>query len=108
MQEMIVEGLVFKLFFVCIVIGAMGQAIRVFVGLYKLFVDEKKDFAICFDGRRLLVSIILGALIGALLSISGLYKLPLSFADVLGILGASYMGVDTLEGFLRKRGAAVK
>jgi ABC-type Fe3+-siderophore transport system permease subunit len=94
------EELNFTLVLCCTIIGASGQFVRAVVGFWKLYNDPNKGtLRVEFDWVRFVLSLVVGAMIGAVFS--AFYKLPLSNADVLGVLGASYAGTDTLEGALK-------
>lgn len=102
----LVEGVSFSLVLFCGLLGAIGQCVRVSIGLYKLHMDKTVDTISNFDYKRLLVSVIIGMMIGMLISL--IYHKPLSNTDILGIISASYAGTDWLEGFLSGRSSNVK
>lgn len=91
-------------------LGMLGQGIRIAVGLKKVNEragSEGKAFRDVFDGRLMLISLLLGFVAGALAIIM------LSEADappngsvqrdlLLGIVAAGYMGTDFIEGFIKK------
>jgi ABC-type enterobactin transport system permease subunit len=94
------------LMLVCAVMGVGGQAIRSFIGFYKIYNDKELTLKEEWEWKRFFLSLILGAVIGALLGL--IYKQPLSNTDILGIVAASYGGADFLEGFLQNRAEKVK
>jgi hypothetical protein len=100
------EDINFLFVFFCIGMGVAGQAIRAFMGFYKLYTDPISTVKSKWEWGRFVLSLILGACIGSLLSL--IYNSPASRTDILGIIAASYGGVDFLEGFLKHRGDQVK
>jgi len=89
------------LFLICACIGMMGQILRVFIGVYKLINDDAnkgKPFSELMDYRRLLVSLVLGFILGGLSSF--LFSKDLARTDVLSIVAIGYSGTDGIEGIL--------
>ena len=94
-------------------LGIIGQGIRMIIGLKKMKEKLAQDKANNtknpdneFDLKRLLLSIFIGFIAGAL---GGLFAVnlstPLKDKTVLATLIAiGYSGVDFIEGFLTKRG----
>jgi ABC-type Fe3+-siderophore transport system permease subunit len=94
------------LMLVCALLGIGGQAVRSFIGFYKIYHNDDVTLKQEWKWLRFFSSLLMGAVIGALLGL--IYKEPLSNTDVLGIIAASYGGADFLEGFLQKRAETVK
>lgn len=96
------------------VLGLIGQGVRVFAGLKKLSESKKTDGDDSFDTRRLMVSLLLGFLAGAigvltLVDDTGTLILvddegnKKSQKDVwIKLVAIGYAGVDFLEAFLTK------
>lgn len=92
--------------------GALGQALRVVVGLKKAGEEaEAKGKTLKEEGidmGRMVVSLLVGAVAGvmAILSATGFSD---TAADNItpqlffGVLGAGYAGTDFIEGFMRKQ-----
>lgn len=97
-------SLLFVLF--CAALGLGGQIIRSVIGVYKLHENPDQEFKTHWEWHRFFISLGIGAMVGALLSL--IYNNPLSKTDILGVIAASYGGADFLEGFLKGRGDAVK
>jgi len=83
----------------CALFGLLGQALRSIVGLYKLYMDEIE--AKPFNKKRFIVSLIIGASVGALCSF--IFIEPLRRTDIPSIIAFGYMGVDSIEGFMSKK-----
>ena len=89
-------------------LGAVGQGIRVVVGLKKLndqALQEKKDFSALFSPSALFISLLVGFIAGVL----GIFSLPNVNASeldmnqvLLPLLGIGYAGADFIEGFVKK------
>lgn len=94
------------LMLMCALLGVGGQAVRSFIGFYKIYHNEDLTVKQEWQWPRFFISLLMGAVIGALVGL--IYKEPLSNTDVLGIIAASYGGTDFLEGFLQKRGEGVQ
>lgn len=101
LPEIFEEGICWQLILICSFFGILGQAARMTIGFYKLIMDAKRPFFEFFDWKKLIISFVLGALIGAICSL--IYKFPLSGPDILGVIASSYAGSDWLEGFLTKK-----
>ena len=92
-------------------LGAVGQGIRVVVGLKKLndqALQKKKEFSSLFSPSTLVVSLLVGFIAGVL----GILSLPnvnLAKLDtnqvLLPLLGIGYAGADFIEGFVKKNTA---
>jgi hypothetical protein len=90
------------------VAGALGQSARMLVGLKKL-ADEAAQRGTTVGAElapsRLLVSILLGAVAGALAAITvGLDVQAVSVQQVVALAGAGYSGADFVEGFMMRAG----
>lgn len=90
-----------------LVLGAVGQAIRTIVGLKK-----RNDSGAALSSGRLLVSLMIGAVAGALAAIGLLSSNAISITNLssqtlLALMGAGYTGADFIEGFMNKGGAPV-
>lgn len=96
-----IEGIYFQNIVICAIIGALGQFVRSLVGLYKLVMDDDRDTKKDFKKFRFLLSIVLGAFCGALISF--IFDEVLRRNDVLLTIAAGYMGTDFIEGFLKKK-----
>ncbi|NET32480.1 MAG: hypothetical protein F6K19_10785 [Cyanothece sp. SIO1E1] len=85
------------------VLGAFGQGARAAVGLKKKFDQnpgsELKDW---FDLKRLLLSLLMGAIAGCLSSIL-LLEADLDSAFFIALLSAGYAGTDFIEGTLTRK-----
>lgn len=85
--------------------GFLGQSLRVVVGLHKAANSEEKTE---FDYARLVVSLLIGVLAGALAAIAattGLGLMPgigIDTQAVLALVAAGYAGADFIEGFVGK------
>jgi hypothetical protein len=90
------------------VLGAVGQSMRVIVGLKKEIDDAKqrttdKSVKDWFDARELWVSLLLGAIAGIVAA--GLaFKPDMTFDKnfLLGVVAAGYAGADFLGGIMSK------
>ena len=102
---MIIDGLSILFILVCAICGIFGQLLRSMIGIYKVYQDNNKTLRSDFDFQRFLISLAIGALIGAFTSL--IYNSPLSKTDVISILAASYAGTDWIEGFLTKKSEAI-
>lgn len=88
-------------------LGAVGQGIRVIVGLKKLYdssLQEGKAFSDNFNGPSLLFSLLIGFVAGVLgiLSLSKVTATQIQMEQVLTLLGIGYAGADFIEGFIKK------
>lgn len=84
--------------------GFLGQSLRVVVGLHKASNSETKTD---FDYARLIVSLLIGVLAGALAAIAtssvlGVAPGLLDTQSVLALVAAGYAGADFIEGFIGK------
>jgi hypothetical protein len=95
------------------ILGAMGQAIRIIVGLKKVVdlasAPTTLDFKESFEANKLIISLLIGAVAGAI----GLYSLvgdkadcnnaPLIYSETYyAVIAMGYSGADFIEGFMRK------
>jgi hypothetical protein len=87
-----------------VVIGAAGQSARVVVGIKaemdKAGADGKK-WDEWFDGKQLIVSLMLGGIAGLIYSIS-LMGAAVDKQFLIGGLAAGYAGADFIEGFMTR------
>jgi hypothetical protein len=87
--------------------GAVGQGIRVAVGLKKLndvavASDGSKTVVGMIDPTRLLTSLMIGAIAGALTACTTLQDLgSVTWAVVAGLMTAGYTGTDIIEAFVQ-------
>jgi hypothetical protein len=93
-------------------LGALGQTARMIVGLKKTN-DEAKarqtSFSDQFDVSQLMVSLIIGAVAGALASMILFDKMESVNREViLALFAAGYAGADFIEGFMRDEAANAK
>jgi len=87
------------------VMGAIGQGIRVVIGIKKLHEDMAKDGKTLGDGFRgttLVVSLLIGFIAGALAAITLVEGDKVERELLMGLLAAGYAGTDFIEGFMRK------
>ncbi|MGB0129212.1 MAG: hypothetical protein WBP72_16345 [Rhodocyclaceae bacterium] len=89
------------------IVGAVGQLIRVIAGLRKL--NESADatetsLAASFSASRLVVSILIVGVAGALAAISMGFNPAdkISSEVIVALLGSGYAGADFIEAFMRK------
>lgn len=95
------------------ILGAMGQAARIIVGLKKAVdlasAPTTLDFKQAFETDKLLISLLIGAVAGAF----GLYSLvggntdcnntPIIKSETYyAVIAIGYSGADFIEGFMRK------
>jgi uncharacterized membrane protein YeaQ/YmgE (transglycosylase-associated protein family) len=88
-----------------LLLGALGQAARMVVGLKKTYdAAQAKNLptSACFDGKQLIVSLILGAIAGGLASISMIDNPVFDKQTIMILVTAGYAGADFIEGFMRK------
>ena len=78
-------------------LGAAGQGARALVGIKKNFKKKEK----WFDLKRLIVSLIIGAVAGTLTSIF-LIDEPINKTLLLSLVASGYAGTDVIESFVRK------
>ena len=90
------------------VLGAVGQGMRVIVGIKKEIDDAKqrdddKTVKDWFDARELWVSLLLGAIAGVIAAAAA-FKPDLTFDKdfLLGVVAAGYAGADFLGGIMSK------
>ncbi len=90
------------------ILGMLGQGMRVIVGLKKVFdqaTESTNNFASQFNWSRLLFSMLIGAVAGAL-AILALSTDPatmkLSKENLLTLIASGYAGTDFIEGFVKK------
>jgi putative chitinase len=89
------------------ILGLIGQSIRVFVGIKKMYdtETETKKISQLMESQRLFISLLIGFIAGVLasfaLNIAGMTQ-GISNEVIMGIIGAGYAGTDFIEGFIRK------
>ena len=87
-------------------LGFIGQVIRMAIGLKKWNDDKgtNVDKAEPFDTPRLLISLLLGFVAGALASIAanGCDQMPCGKKEILALIAAGYAGTDFIEGIMTK------
>lgn len=87
------------------VLGFLGQGIRLLAGLKKLTASADGGQPTAFDTRRMLVSLLLGFIAGALGILTFIDKtgdVPLDQKLILTLIGIGYSGVDFIEALLTK------
>lgn len=77
--------------------GFLGQGIRTIVGLYKLTQSGDQSG---FSWTRLVMSLIIGVLAGALASIVIITAPTVLPIQLLAMVSAGYSGADFIEGFV--------
>jgi hypothetical protein len=90
-----------------IILGAVGQGIRVIVGIKKQL-DEastsgKKDW---FQGKQLLISLIIALTIGGIAGVLGAIQFlgtQITKEFMMTLIAIGYAGTDFIEGFMKKR-----
>lgn len=89
-------------------LGAGGQGLRAVIGIKKQIEEAKeasrpKTVAEWFDGRKLGISFLLGALAGVLAAVSQ-YASDVAITKdlLLGFAAAGYGGADFIEGLMKK------
>jgi len=86
-------------------LGVIGQTIRMIIGLKKWYDDKSRNpgSAPAFDLRRLLISLLIGFVAGALGAL--VYKNPVDLQhkeSLIALIGIGYAGVDFIEGIMLK------
>jgi len=106
--SILVENFSIKLFFLCLGLGVVGQALRFGIGMWKIYYDPDpaKTIKAEFNKTKFIISLVLGGTVGSLLSL--VYTLPMSNMDIFGCIAGAYGGADFLEGLLKKRAAEIK
>jgi hypothetical protein len=87
--------------------GALGQAIRVIPGLKKAAdaaAEKGRSMTDDFQGNRLLISLLIGAVAGVLGAISLGVPLDEKIASgtIVALLGIGYSGADFIEAFMAR------
>lgn len=91
------------------ILGAVGQSIRVVVGLKKQHdeaVRTEKEFKELFDNSRLWTSLLIAFIVGAVAGILGIINFmgqEISKEFILTMIGIGYSGTDFIEGFIVKK-----
>lgn len=88
-------------------LGMIGQSIRIIVGIKKKCDDmynQCKDMRDWFDSKRLIVSLIIGAVAGSLGAISLMdTKIMIDREFLIMIIAIGYAGTDFIESFMKTR-----
>ena len=89
------------------ILGAVGQGIRVIVGVKKLYdqaLHDQKPFSDYFAGSTLLFSLLIGFVAGVLgiIGLGGFAAMQLGKEQILALIGIGYAGADFIEGFIKK------
>ncbi len=89
-------------------LGAVGQGIRIIVGIKKCS-DEAtqsgKTMADILEGKRMLVSLGLALVVGAIAGVLGVLDIigkEISKDSVTTLISIGYAGTDFIEGFMRR------
>jgi hypothetical protein len=86
------------------VLGAVGQGTRAIIGIKKATDQaavEGKKIEEWFELKRLLFSLIIGAIAGCLAAIT-ILGAPVNKELLLGLVAAGYAGTDFIEGLISK------
>lgn len=86
-----------------VILGAVGQGARAIIGIKKAAdaAGREKKFEEWFELKRLLFSLIIGAIAGCLAAIV-LLGGPVNREFLLGLVAAGYAGTDFIEGLISK------
>ena len=88
------------------ILGAAGQSVRTIVGLKKAAESASAAGSTLkqeFDGSKLLVSLLIGAVAGILAALPFVSEVgSLTSQTLIALLGAGYAGADFIEGFMSK------
>lgn len=89
------------------VLGMLGQAARVIVGMKKAM-DEAAQKNVAdssvIDGRRLVISLVIGFAAGGLGALAILRPdAAVTTETLLGLAAAGYAGTDFIEGFIKRQ-----
>lgn len=86
--------------------GALGQGLRVVVGLKKLndtALQQRRPFGEVFNPSTLVVSLVIGFIAGVLgILTSNVDLQAITRENVVLLIGIGYAGADFIEGFVRK------
>ncbi len=86
--------------------GALGQGLRVIVGLKKVndsALAKGQPFTELFSAGTLVVSLLIGAIAGVLGTLSaGVNLAAITRENIMMLIGVGYAGADFIEGFVRK------
>jgi hypothetical protein len=89
-----------------ILLGAMGQAGRSVIGLKKLndeAADSRVDVGDLFSPSKLFISLLIGAISGAMASLFVIKDLAqLTTEQILGLAAAGYAGTDSVEALMSR------
>jgi hypothetical protein len=90
------------------ILGAVGQIIRIVVGLKKKHdeaLEMGSSFKELFDSSRLWTSLLIAFIVGAIAGILGIINFlgqEISKEFILTMIGIGYSGTDFIEGFIVK------
>jgi hypothetical protein len=89
------------------ILGAVGQGIRVIVGLKKVYdksLQKGVPFSENFNGASLMFSLLIGFIAGVLgmVSLDKLETLKIGKEQIITLIGIGYAGADFIEGFIKK------
>ena len=96
------------------ILGIIGQGIRMVMGLKKASDQastEGKNLAASFESGRLMLSLLIGFIAGALaiIGVAGTAEAATPSKQlIVTIIGAGYAGTDFIEGFIKKSMPAVQ
>ncbi|MEL6773637.1 MAG: hypothetical protein AAFS07_09280 [Pseudomonadota bacterium] len=83
--------------------GAVGQTIRVVVGLKKAIDVQPGGASDTIDTKRLVISLLIGAAAGAIAAVLTVTDaMSITSQTVLGLVAAGYAGTDFIEGVMKK------
>lgn len=90
-----------------ILLGAIGQLIRVVVGIKKELDESPGQNWDWFNARRFWVTLVIGATVGAIAGILGILALidgepTLTRETLIGLIAVGYSGTDFIEGFMSR------
>lgn len=90
-----------------IVLGAIGQLIRMVVGIKKELDQSPGQKWDWFNARRFWVSLAIGTAVGAIAGIFGVITLidgepTLTRENLIGLIAVGYSGTDFIEGFMSR------
>ncbi len=89
------------------ILGAVGQGIRVIVGLKKVYdesLQKGTTFSENFNGSSLLFSLFIGFVAGVLgmIGLEQFETMKVGKEQILTLIGIGYAGADFIEGFIKK------
>lgn len=81
--------------------GFVGQFVRMLIGLYKLYVDPRRNTRKEFSIQRIIISLCIGYMIGFIVGIA--LDSPLYGSSIINLIAIGYGGTDSLEAFLQSK-----